>query len=94
MDVSGTKVQLTRCQQRVMGYIAAEAVIGGGACVIAKGDIARAVRCSTKTVDRAVKVLCAQGLLSVEERFNPDGGQTANAYLPSWDMKLGQRHGR
>lgn len=76
----GMGANLTCCQQRIMGFIAAEAVAAGGVCVAAKRDIAAAVSCDPKTVDRAVKMLCAQGLLFVEPRHNPDGGQAANAY--------------
>lgn len=47
--------------------------------------IANELRCSVRTVQRAVSVLKNKGLLTVIVRMRPkDGGQTSNRYIPHW----------
>ncbi len=70
---------LTPSGRQILGYIAAESV-RTGECFASKKAIARAVRCSEKTVDRAVAYLKANGYIVVEPCFNDCGAQEGNRY--------------
>lgn len=84
MDGGRRRGGLTPLQRQVLGFIAEAATLQGGVCVATKREIATAVGCCLETVDAAVKVLRKNGMVTIEPRHNPDGGQAANAYrIPS-----------
>ena len=70
---------LTPSQERLLGYIASETVRIGGV-VATKLELARAIGCNERTVDRAVTCLRNKGLLDVAMRFDEHGGQLSSFY--------------
>lgn len=77
--VIDASIHLTPLQERVLGYIAAQDVAGRAACY-SKRELSHALRCSVKTIDRAITLLRREGIIQVEEHFAEDGAQMPNAY--------------
>ncbi len=71
--------RLTYSQQQILGYIAG-LTIPGGAVRCTKRDIANAVGCSEKTVDRAIMRLRKEGLVETLPCYSESGAQVGNAY--------------
>lgn len=67
--------RITKTAARILAYVG---VHEGEPC--AKAEIAEAVGCNVKTVDRLVSRLRSDGLLLVEPQWAKNGGQIANAY--------------
>ncbi|WP_165171069.1 MULTISPECIES: helix-turn-helix domain-containing protein [unclassified Adlercreutzia] len=75
----GCAKRLTYSQQRILGRIAELSVFDGVArCT--KNDIAHAVGCSEKTVDRAIVRFRKEGLVEVIACHDNNGAQVGNAY--------------
>lgn len=72
-------IALTPTQERILGFIAMHSVNGGGAC-LSKQELAQNMGCCTKTVDRAIRKLKAEGYVEVLPIFGNNGGQEANRY--------------
>ena len=72
---------LTDSQLMLLGFIA---VCGEEGCFTTKADLARKLRISEKTVDRAVKALRNKELLVATPSFSENGSQVANIYKLAW----------
>lgn len=70
---------LTPSQQRILGYIAAQTAIAGGAQCTKRG-MSEMLGCDVKTVDRAIAHLRREGVIEVEPCYLENGGQLANTY--------------
>lgn len=69
---------LTRSQLSILGFVASWQAAGGDA--LTKGEIARAVGRSVKTVDRAMALFRAEGIVDSAPRYDASGAQLGNAY--------------
>lgn len=79
VDVPGCAIHLTPTQKRIILFIVEHASqTGEVAC--SKGELATAIRCSTKTVDQAIRGLRKDGVIETVSRYLEHGGQTSNAY--------------
>lgn len=72
-------MRLTYYQQRILGRIF-ELQISDGIARCSKREIADAVGCSEKTVDRTIKYFREQGLIEIVSRHDESGAQISNAY--------------
>ncbi|WP_165055551.1 MULTISPECIES: GntR family transcriptional regulator [unclassified Adlercreutzia] len=72
--------RLTPLQQRILGFIVERTAMGGGHAHCTKREIAEFMKCSAKTVDRAIVRLRAEGVIESHPRFNESGGQEGNTY--------------
>lgn len=72
-------IRLTYSQQQILGYIAG-LTLSGGVVRCTKHDIAEAVGCSEKTVDRAIMRLRRESLVEVLPCHDENGAQVGNAY--------------
>ncbi|WP_172136796.1 helix-turn-helix domain-containing protein [Adlercreutzia sp. ZJ473] len=72
--------RLTPLQQRILGFIVERSTMGGGHAYCTKREIAEFMKCSAKTVDRAIVRLRSEGVIESHPRFNESGGQEGNAY--------------
>ncbi len=75
----GCTKRLTYSQQRILGRIV-ELSMFDGVARCTKHDIADAVGCSEKTVDRAIAYFRKEGLVEVIARHDENGAQMGNAY--------------
>ncbi len=76
---NNANIALTPTQERILGFIAMHSVGGGSAC-LSKQELAQSMGCCTKTVDRAIRKLKAEGYVEVLPVFGGNGGQEANEY--------------
>lgn len=76
---AGERVHLTPTQQRLLGYIAAQTAVEGGARC-SKKDFASLMHCDVKTIDRAITHLRRENIIEVEARHLDNGGQLPNLY--------------
>lgn len=91
IEVGG--VRLTPAQQRILGYIAAQTAVGGGACCTKRG-IAEMLNYDVKTVDRAISLLRRKNMIEVEMRFLENGGQLPNLYRTTgWALNAVRQSG-
>ncbi len=72
--------RFTPLQQRILGFIAERSVYSGGEASCTKREIAQAVNCSLKTVDRAIACLRAEEVIESYPRFGMNGKQEGNGY--------------
>ncbi len=72
--------RLTPLQQRILGFIVERSALGEGDAYCTKREIAQWMKCSEKTVDRAIVRLRSEGVIESYPRFNERGGQEGNAY--------------
>lgn len=73
------KGSLTPSEQRLLSFIALSTAREGGACCTKK-HLSIELGCNVKTIDRGIMRLRREGLIEVEARHLPNGGQTANMY--------------
>lgn len=72
--------RLTPLQQRILGFIVERSAACDGDARCTKREIAQVVKCSEKTVDRAIVRLRSEGVIESCPRYNESGGQEGNAY--------------
>lgn len=71
--------RFTPTEEALLGYLASETVLHGGArCT--KRELAERIGRNVKTIDRSLADLRRRGPVSVEMRFNESGGQIASEY--------------
>lgn len=74
------KRDLTRMQLGILGFITSKQAPGGEGAFLTKKEIAEAVGCGVKTVERAIVCLRAKGLVEVVPRHDEAGAQLGNTY--------------
>lgn len=52
--------------------------------IFSEKTMANELHVDVRTIQRGIKTLVAEGLLTVKTRTRPDGGVTTNRYIPSW----------
>lgn len=72
--------RFTPFQQRILGFIVERSVSSGGEAYCTKREIAQAMHCSLKTVDRAIVCLRSEGVIESFPRFGENGKQEGNVY--------------
>lgn len=77
---------LTRSQLSILGYIASRQSADKQGAALTKAEIAKAVGCSVKTVERAVVRFRAEGIIESSPRYGEDGGQLGNVYFMGWQV--------
>lgn len=52
--------------------------------IFSEKTMATELHVDVRTIQRAIKTLVGEGLLTVQTRTRPDGGVTTNRYIPTW----------
>ena len=78
---AGAQARLTKSQRTILGLIGERGGVSEEGALLSKAEIAAAVKCSVKTVDRALRRLRDEGYVSSEPRHADTGAETGNVYF-------------
>lgn len=77
--------------ERVLELVARETELRGAVRFV-KADLAKRMGCSEQMLDRAVRRLCREQLITRTPIFNENGGQLGNEYQATSDGLVMARH--